>query len=67
MADTIIKRIGGKVKLAKWIIEHLPYHKIYCEPFAGSFAVGLALPPGDSYKMERENYAALAAVDESDK
>lgn len=45
MADTVIKRIGGKVKLRKWIHQHLPSHKIYCEPFSGSFAVGMMFCP----------------------
>ena len=37
----IIGRIGGKVRLAPWIIEHLTRFQwsIYCEPFAGSAAV----------------------------
>lgn len=43
MADTLIKKIGGKVMLKDWIISHLPPHNIYCEPFGGSFAVGLAM------------------------
>lgn len=41
MADTAVKRVGGKIKLRKWIKSHLPHHTIYCEPFGGSFAVGL--------------------------
>ena len=52
MADTIIKRIGGKVKIRKWIIKHLPAHTVYCEPFGGSFAVGYGMPkPDDKYRM----------------
>lgn len=43
MADTVIKRVGGKVKLAKWIATKLPPHNKYVEPFGGSFAVGLSL------------------------
>lgn len=37
----IIGRVGGKVRLAPWIIEHLTRFQwsIYCEPFAGSAAV----------------------------
>lgn len=37
----IIGRVGGKVRLAPWVIEHLTRFQwsIYCEPFAGSAAV----------------------------
>lgn len=37
----IIGRVGGKSRLAPWIIEHLSRFQwsIYCEPFAGSAAV----------------------------
>lgn len=40
-AKPIIGRVGGKVRLAPWIIKHLTRFKwsIYCEPFAGSAAV----------------------------
>lgn len=52
MADTIIKRIGGKVKIRKWIIQQLPIHNVYCEPFGGSFAVGFGMPkPDNKYRL----------------
>ena len=37
----IIGRVGGKARMAPWIIEHLKRFQwsIYCEPFAGSAAV----------------------------
>lgn len=40
-AKPIIGRVGGKVRLAPWIIKHLTRFEwsIYCEPFAGSAAV----------------------------
>jgi DNA adenine methylase len=44
MANTIIKRVGGKNKIAQWIKDNLPPHDVYCEGFAGSFAVGFGMP-----------------------
>lgn len=36
---------GGKSRSVKFIIEHLPYRKIYVEPFGGSAAILLARHP----------------------
>ena len=35
---------GAKWRLAPWIIEHLPAHDSYIEPYAGSAAVLLRKP-----------------------
>lgn len=53
MPHTIIKRVGGKIKMREWIKSHLPSHSIYCEPFGGSFAVGFSMPKpnGSSYRL----------------
>ncbi len=37
--NTILKYPGSKWRIADWIIEHFPAHKVYCEPFFGSGAV----------------------------
>ena len=53
MAHTIVKRVGGKTKLRKWISGLLPAHTIYVEPFGGSFAIGFALPKTNKSKYRK--------------
>lgn len=52
MANTIVKRVGGKNKIASWIKSNLPPHDVYCEGFSGSFAVGftMPIPSGTKYR-----------------
>jgi DNA adenine methylase len=39
MAAPVLKWPGSKFMIAPWIIEHMPPHKVYCEPFFGAGAV----------------------------
>lgn len=35
----ILRYYGGKWRIAPWIIDHFPPHRIYCEPFGGGASV----------------------------
>jgi len=47
MALSAFPYVGGKTRLADWIIDQLPAHTVYAEPFGGSAAVLLNKPRSD--------------------
>jgi DNA adenine methylase len=72
---TIIKRYGGKWNLAKWILEFIPEHTTYLEPFCGSAAVLFQKEPSkaefindlderiiNAFKVIRSEPEQLAAI-----
>jgi DNA adenine methylase len=46
----IIKRVGGKTKIAPWIVSHLPRHSVFVDVFGGSGAVLDQMPLEDRRK-----------------
>ncbi|GHU29428.1 hypothetical protein AGMMS50256_14300 [Betaproteobacteria bacterium] len=40
-----IRYFGGKWAIAPWVIEHMPDHETYVEPFGGGASILLCKPP----------------------
>lgn len=52
MTEAVLRYPGSKWRLARWIVDHMPPHSVYLEPFFGSGAVYFTKLPS---KMETVN------------
>jgi len=61
---TVLRYLGGKWRIAPWVISRLPPHRIYVEPFGGAASVLLRKPrsPVEVYNDLDEEIAGIFTV-----
>lgn len=60
----VLRWHGGKWVLAPWVIEHLPQHRVYVEPFGGAASV-LVRKPRSYAEIYNDPCDFLCAIAES--
>lgn len=61
----VLRYFGGKFRLRNWIVDHLPPHDFYCEPFGGAASVLMAKEPakeGEAYNDLNANIVNIFKV-----
>lgn len=61
MKRPIVRWHGGKWRIAPWIIEHIPPHRIYVEPFGGAGSVLLRKPKSHTEVLNDINSRIISA------
>lgn len=59
-----LRRYGGKVYLAKWIVAQFPEHTTYIEPFCGSAAVFFTKTPAQAEILNDIDHRIISAFEE---